>query len=360
MTASNKRNILSEVSFIATVYNEEKNITEFLKSLMNQTVLPGEIIIVDGGSEDNTFNSVLNFFREELSRKRSDFKIVLSEDTAKKKIRSDDKNKKSVISVKIIKKNGANISQGRNIAIKSAKGRIICASDAGCVMDRNWLEKITESYIDASCNIIGGLSMPLCRSFLQKCLAVCIIPLEEEISREKYMPSSRNISFEKKIWIDAGGYPEDMDYGEDMKFGFNIKAAGYNISFNPDAVVYWKMRENPVQISKQFFRYSKGDARGRMYLHRHLIRFFSFTVLLVILLCSFFLSNWIFLMLAPLFIAYIYKPYSRLIKAWRGKTNYHFNAIEKVLSVSTFIIPLLLLQIDLSKMCGYIYGFLKK
>ncbi len=360
MTISNKRNILSEVSFIATVYNEEKNIFEFLKSLMIQTAIPGEMIIVDGGSRDHTFDSILSFFREELSRERSDFKIVLSDDTAKKKIRSDDKNKKSVISVKIIKKNGANISQGRNIAIKNAEGRIICVSDAGCVMDRNWLEKITESYIDTSCSIVGGLNLPLCRSFLQKCLAVCIMPLEEEISREKYMPSSRNISFKKKIWIDAGGYPEDMDYGEDMKLDFNIKAAGYNISFNPDAVVYWKMRENPVQISKQFFRYAKGDARGRMYLHRHLIRFFSFTALLVILLCSFFLSNWIFLMLVPLFIAYICKPYSRLIKAWRGKTNYHFNAIEKVLSVSTFIIPLLLLQIDLSKMCGYIYGFLKK
>ena len=360
MIMGNKRKILSEVSFITTVYNEEKNIIEFLKSLINQTALPGEIIIVDGGSKDHTFDSTLSFFKEELSRERSDFNIVLSDDAAKKKIRSNNKNNKSVISVNIIKKSGANISQGRNIAIKSAAGRIICVSDAGCVMDKNWLEKITESYIDTSCNIVGGLSLPLCRSFLQKCLAVCIMPLEEEINREKYMPSSRNISFKKKIWVDAGGYPEDMDYGEDMKFDFNIKAAGYTIRFNSDAMVYWKMRENPVQISKQFFRYAKGDARGGMYLHRHLIRFFSFMVLLAILVCSFFLSNWILLMLIPLFIAYIYKPYSRLIKAWRGKTNYHFNASEKVWSVSTFIIPLLLLQIDFSKMCGYIYGLLKK
>jgi len=360
MTMSNKRKIFSEASFIATVYNEEKNIIEFLKSLINQMVLPGEIIIVDGGSKDHTFDNTLRFFKEELSRERSDFRIALSDDAVKKKIRSDDKNNKTVISVRIIKKSGVNISQGRNIAIKSAAGGIICVSDAGCVIDKNWLEKITESYIDTSCSIVGGLSLPLCRSFLQKCLAVCIMPLKEEITREKYMPSSRNISFKKKIWIDAGGYPEDMDHGEDMKFDFNIKAAGYNISFNPAAVVYWKMRENPVQISKQFFRYAKGDARGGMYLHRHLIRFFSFTALLAILLCSFFLSNWIFLMLVPLFIAYIYKPYSRLIKAWRGKTNCYFNAGEKILSVSTFIIPLLLLQIDFSKMCGYIYGLLKK
>jgi len=358
MTESNKKKVLPYVSFITTVCNEGKNIIEFLKSLMDQTVMPGEIIIVDGGSKDNTLKSTLNFFEEESSRERNDFNILLSDDSDKKKIIGDKQNSKSVIIARIFKKSGANISQGRNTAIKSAAGRIICVSDAGCVIDRHWLEEITRSYNDASCDVAGGLNLPLCSNFLQKCLAVCIMPLEEEINRERYMPSSRNISFKKKIWIDTGGYPEDMDYGEDMKFGFNIKAAGYKIKFNPDAVVYWKMRENPVQISKQFFRYAKGDARGRMYLHRHLIRFFSFLTLLAILLCPVFLSKWIFLMLIPLFIAYIYKPYCRLIKAYRGKWNCHFSMIEKVLS--TFIIPLLLIQIDFSKMSGYIYGLLKK
>ncbi len=357
MSVSNKRKVLSDVSFITTVYNEEKNIIEFLKSLMDQTAMPCEIIIIDGGSKDNTFESTLNFFEEESSRERNDFNIILS-DIDKKKLGNGRQNSKSAIIARIIKKSGANISQGRNTAIKSAAGRIICVSDAGCVLDRHWLEEITGSYSDASSDVVGGLNLPLCRSFLEKCLAVCIMPLKEEINRESYMPSSRNISFKKKIWMDAGGYPEDMDYGEDMKFDFNIKAAGYSIKFNPDAVVYWKMRENPVQISRQFFRYAKGDARGRMYLHRHLVRVFSFLVLLAILLCAIFLSKWIFLMLIPLFIAYIYKPYSRLVKAFSGKGNCNFNMTEKALSA--FIIPLLLLQIDFSKMSGYVYSLLKK
>ncbi|MDD5621545.1 MAG: glycosyltransferase [Actinomycetota bacterium] len=358
MTVSNKRKVLSEVSFITTVYNEGENIIEFLKSLMNQTAMPGEIIIVDGGSKDNTVKSTLDFFEEESSREGNDFNILLSDDGNKNKIRSDRQDGKPAIIVRVIKKNGANISQGRNTAIKGAAGRIICVSDAGCVIDRHWLEEITGLYNDASCNAVGGLNLPLCRNFLQKCLAVCIMPQKEEIDRKNYMPSSRNISFRKKIWMDAGGYPEDMEYGEDMKFDFNIKAAGCNIKFNPDAVVYWKMRENPVQISRQFFRYAKGDARGRMYLHRHLIRFFSFLALLAILLCAIFLSKWIFLMLIPLFMAYTYKAYCRLAKICMGKGNYRFNTDGKVLSV--FIIPLILLQIDFSKMSGYIYGLLKK
>ncbi|HEY4695929.1 MAG TPA: glycosyltransferase [Candidatus Hydromicrobium sp.] len=360
MTLDNKRKVLPNVSFITTVYNEEKNIIEFLKSLMEQAFLPGEIIIVDGESKDHTFSSTLSFFRDEVSRKRSNLKMVLIDGGTKNKMKNDKKNSKPVINIRIIKKSGANISQGRNAAIKSASGGIICVSDAGCILDRNWLGEITRFYDDTSCNIVGGLNLPFCRNFVQKCLAVCIMPLKEEINTERYMPSSRNISFKKKTWFDIGGYPKDMDYGEDMKFNFNVKAAGYRIRFNPGAIVYWKMRENPVQISRQFFRYAKGDARGGMYLYRHVVRFFSFIIFITILLCAFYLSKWILLILVPLFIAYIYKPYSRLIKAWRSNGNCGFYGMEKLLSISTFFIPLLLLQIDFSKMCGYIYGLLKK
>ncbi len=41
-----------DISFITTVYNEEGSIIEFLQSLKRQTLLPGEIVIVDGGSTD--------------------------------------------------------------------------------------------------------------------------------------------------------------------------------------------------------------------------------------------------------------------------------------------------------------------
>ena len=199
--------------------------------------------------------------------------------------------------------------------------------------------------------------MPCCRNLLQKCLAVCIMPLEKEIKGEKYMPSSRNVSFRKKVWAEAGGYPENMDYGEDMKFNFNIKGAGYSIRFNPYAVVYWKMRENPAQISRQFFRYARGDADGRMYTYRHLARFAAFLILIAILLLAFFLSKPVLFALVPLFVIYFFKSYKRLLRVFKSGGKCSFTGKEKLLSI--LIIPLLLLQIDLSKMCGYIYGLVR-
>lgn len=354
--------VLPDTSFITTVYNEECDIAEFLGSLMEQTCLPEEIIIVDGGSKDRTLEKILDFFNikmlpdrkgpppePENSETELDIKTVIE----------SGKKGSHAINIRIIKKSGANISRGRNEAIANSSGRIICVSDAGCILDKNWMFEITRLHNGQTYNVIGGFNMAYCRKFLQKCLAACIMPLVEEIKVDRYMPSSRNISFKKKVWVDAGGYPEEMDYGEDMKLNFNIKKKGYGIRFNPGAVVYWKMRENLSQISRQFFRYAKGDAAGRMYVHRHLVRFTSFLTLIAILVVSFCLSKWALFALAPLFVIYVYKPYRRLAREFIKETggSCRLSGKEKIMAIP--VIPFLLMQIDISKMCGYSYGLVR-
>ena len=40
-----------KVSVICTVKNEEKNILQFIDSILKQTKIPDEFILVDGGSD---------------------------------------------------------------------------------------------------------------------------------------------------------------------------------------------------------------------------------------------------------------------------------------------------------------------
>jgi glycosyltransferase involved in cell wall biosynthesis len=348
--------VMPDISFITTVYNEEENIIDFLKSLMEQTCLPCEIIVVDGGSEDKTFDIALKFFKYTVPLRYSGLKIIFKGNNGIETKRQN--GQKPVINVRLIRKAETNIAQGRNEAIRKATGSIICVSDAGCVLDRDWLKEITAFYGDGSFNVVGGLNLPLCGSFIQKCLAVCIMPAEKEIKAGSYMPSSRNISFSRDIWTKTGGYPEDMEYGEDMRFNFNIKAGGHKIKFNPKAVVYWRMRKNPVQIFKQFFRYAKGDAAGGMYPIRHIIRFTALFTFLVILLAAFYFSIWILAAFIPLFLLYVFRPYARLLRNRDTGSNCSFKRLEKLLSIP--VIPFLLLQIDFSKMCGYVYGAFRK
>lgn len=345
--------ILKKVSFITTLFNEEKDISAFLDSLFEQSALPEEIVIVDGGSKDNTLDILINYFQKKVK----DFDLKFSGNILFDTLDG--------INVKIFQINGARISEGRNFAIKNTMGEIICVSDSGCMLDKDWFLQITKPFQSGrELCVVGGYNYAMAKNFLQSCLAASIMPKKEEIKKDKYMPSSRNLSFKRSAWLEVGGYPEVMDYGEDMKFNFNLRSRGYEINYNPEAIVYWKMRDNLSKIFKQFFRYAKGDALGKMYLYRHLVRFFSLIVLAAIIILSVVLSPWFLLALIVLFAAYSFKPYRRINYIWDNpKISPYivlkkYGGIKKILSktIAIFFIPFLLTYIDLAKLSGYIYG----
>ncbi|MCL5070004.1 MAG: glycosyltransferase [Actinobacteria bacterium] len=371
--------LMQNVSFISTVYNEEKSIAVFLKSFFEQSYLPEEIIFVDGGSKDNTVNILRDFFSRKIKNDfglgtietdESCYELKPEENVSligsykvlvnQKKNRNDRE-----LSVRLLQKINANISEGRNIAIKNARNEIICASDAGCVLDKNWVYEITK-YILPNHNeeanllkydVAGGYSRPITTTFLEKILSMSVMPKLKEIKARKFMPSSRNISFKKSAWDNVGGYPENMDYGEDMKFNFNLKEAGYEIKFNPDAVVYWKMRENIILIFKQFFRYAKGDARGKMYTYRHIVRFLSAFAFAAVLSASVIFSPWFLFIYLPFFAGYVYKPYSRLGSTFIHVKNHAGRFFIKIAAI--IFAPMMLAYIDMAKISGYIYGLVK-
>ena len=104
-----------EVSLICTVWNEEKNIGELMDSIKNQSVQPDEFVIVDGGSTDNTLKILENY-------------------------------KKKYPILKIIKAK-CNISEGRNIAIKHARGKIIIGADGGgCIYHKDWIKNMLKGF----------------------------------------------------------------------------------------------------------------------------------------------------------------------------------------------------------------------
>ena len=106
------------VSVIVTVKNEAAAIGRLLDSISAQVRLPDEVVIADGGSRDQTVAAI------EAWGARQAFPV-------------------HVLSVP-----GANISQGRNAAIRAAAGPIIASTDAGVRLDPLWLAKLLEPYAE--------------------------------------------------------------------------------------------------------------------------------------------------------------------------------------------------------------------
>ena len=52
--------ISATISIIIPVYNVENYVSETLDSVKNQTLLPDEVIVINDGSTDNSFNIIKN------------------------------------------------------------------------------------------------------------------------------------------------------------------------------------------------------------------------------------------------------------------------------------------------------------
>jgi len=240
-------------SFIATVFNEEKNIKFFLDSLLNQTKKPNEIIIVDGGSNDKTYE-------------------ILKDYSKKNKL------------IKVFQEKGANIAKGRNIAISKAEGEIILVSDAGCTLDKDWI-KDTLKYFPKE-NIVAGSYKAIAKNNFEYFQNLLFI---KKVDRPARM-SSRNIAFKKKCWKEVSGYPEKSLTGEDNRFNINLMEKGYKIKVNPKPLISWDMRPTLSKFAKQYYLYGRGDRmQGNLWkktLKKNLIMVIGFWIYLLVFLIS--------------------------------------------------------------------------
>lgn len=219
-----------KVSLICPIYNEKDSVEELVKSMLNQSKKPDEIIFVDSFSKDGTADIIRKY-----AEKNKEIKLIQEK---------------------------SNIAEARNIAIKNAKYDIIAATDASSILDKYWLEKITEPFKDKSINVVAGGYIAISRGGIEDYLAMLTVKPIEEWDEKTFLPSGRSIAFRKKVWEVVGGYPENLYTGEDTLFDLKLKEKGFNFKLQKSALVYWRGRNTIKKFVKQFYLYGKGDGEA--------------------------------------------------------------------------------------------------
>jgi glycosyltransferase involved in cell wall biosynthesis len=241
------------ISVISTVLNEGDNIRRLMDSLVVQSCQPDEVIIVDGGSCDNTVEALHEY--------------------------------EGRLPLRVIVAPGSNISAGRNKAIAAARHEIIAVTDAGVTLDANWLQHITRPLLeDESIEVVAGFFRPDAHTLFEAAMSATVLPLADEIDPEKFLPSSRSIAFRKSAWAAVGGYPEWLDYCEDLIFDLRLKAISAPQVFEPQASVYFRPRGSLKSFSKQYYLYARGDGKADLWRKRHAIRYVTYLFALPMLL----------------------------------------------------------------------------
>jgi glycosyltransferase involved in cell wall biosynthesis len=301
------------VALIVTVLNEAGTIDDLLESIARQTRPPDEVVIVDGGSADGTWEHLLGWT--------------------------------SRLPMRCLHAPGASIARGRNLAIEAATCEVIAVTDAGVRLEPDWLEQLLSGLGDDVDVVSGFFRADACTTF-EKAMGATVLPALQDIDADTFLPSSRSVLFRRSAWAAARGYPEWLDYCEDVVFDLNLKHSGLRFAFASGAVAWFRPRGSLRAFFRQYYLYARGDGKADLFARRHLIRYATYGVAAGLA----WRRGW---EVVPVLLlgglAYTRRPYTRLMPHLRGLCR-----MEACRALA--LVPAIRLVGDLAKMLGYPVG----
>ncbi len=306
------------VAVILTVLNEAESLPALLSSLAAQTRPPDEVVVADGGSTDRT-------------------RAVLSEHAAR-------------LPLRVVDAPGSNISQGRNRAIRAATGDVIAATDAGVSCEPDWLERLTAPFADSAVMAVAGFFRPEARTALEIAMGATVLPEARDVNPATYLPSSRSVAYRRAVWEAVGGYPEWLDFSEDVVFDLAVRQRYGPFVFVPGALVNFRPRGSLRALAKQYYQYARGDGKANLFPRLHAIRYFTYLVLAPLLVyAAVTVSPWLWLVGFLAGLAYLRLPLRRLLPRLTA-----LSPLDRLRALA--YAPLIRLVGDAAKMLGYPAG----
>lgn len=191
------------ISVVIVAKNAQDTIADAVRSLLEQTQKPTEILIVLDSPSDPTAEAVRG------------------------------------MPVRIILNRGSGLGAARQTGVESSEGGIIAFIDADCIADKSWLAELMKGFADPKVLVQAGSVVTVDSSSKP--------PYEDvrQVSRGRSnlkFAETMNFAFRKDLVNQIGNFdPSFRRGGEDLDFCIRTRKAGYTIHHNPTALVYHRM-----------------------------------------------------------------------------------------------------------------------
>jgi polysaccharide pyruvyl transferase CsaB len=230
-----------KVTLVTTVKNEEDNAEKWLQDLERQKRKPDQIVLLEGGSSDRTYE-IIRAFTE-----------------------------KSSLNIRLLSKPGTNIATRRNLGVTLASNPVIAMTDFGCTLKEDWLEKMMVPFEhDPKTEVVAGGYEAQAVSRMGESAKYELIPAMQEMSPQDFLPACRSIAFRKEAWENVGGFPAWLTKtGEDTYFDLQLKKKCRHWAFVPEAQVIWHAPETLKGIWSKLSSWTVGDGESGAFAQRY-------------------------------------------------------------------------------------------
>lgn len=190
-----------------------------------------------------------------------------------------------------IETDGVGVSEARDIGFRRAKGDFIAFTDADCVVERDWLLRLSEPFYEdvaavGGPNITPDDDVPFARcvglvlSFLSKPGAR--YAYEGDTVHEIHHNPTCNVMYRKSVLEEVNGFNQDLVTTDDEELDYRIRKKGYRIIYTPNARVKHYRRPNWKKFMKMAYKYGLGRMQSTK-LHPEMGRWFHFAPVVLIL-----------------------------------------------------------------------------
>jgi glycosyltransferase involved in cell wall biosynthesis len=187
------------VTVTSTVLNEVEDIDGLVSTLTQQTLRP-EVIIVDGGSTDGTWERL-----QEAQAKYPNLRAIRDESCN-------------------LKACPGPIARGRNVGIAAASSEVVACADAGCIYDPEWLARLTAPILNGNAQYaLGGSCVDPQDQTIWDLASAPFFGLKQRADGTTKSCTARSMAFRKDLWERVGGFPESTFLGEDTAFDLRVR-----------------------------------------------------------------------------------------------------------------------------------------
>jgi glycosyltransferase involved in cell wall biosynthesis len=282
--------IFPKISVIIPVKNDDRKIGNAIEGVLNQTIPPFEIIVVDGHSTDNTMTNASKY------------------------------------PVSVIFEDFGTVGGARQVGVENAKGEYIAFTDSDCIPEKNWLENLLKELGDDIVGVGGGIKN-IGSGIWEESIALALDTFlgsansvqDRVLKKRQFVPSISgcNSMYRRKDLLDIGGFNVTYTLNEDTDINMRLKKNG-KILYTPEAIVSHNQERSLRQFCKRMFSFGYGRGNKRL-IDLQIIP----PIALVFVVASIFLNPLIFF---PLIVVYllIVLLFSMKIVFETKKVNYFF------------------------------------